>query len=205
MHLFRAWEPLCLLLALVITGPCIEFYEQKCHEAFSHADVAPAALEWSIRPPLIPFPPPLRQRAPATCHLPPCLPHVMICCSHPVLEGASRLGPRSHDAPFLQGFSFAPTRGAWPIAISDPRICPGRTSEARRSSSGSSPRPVTRIVAMEKNEQGQQSRRRGRRKRPQVGHTCSYHATAVAVAAATAPSSPVEALSVSAYAQSGTV
>lgn len=43
-------------------------------------------------PPISPLPP-LQQRAPATCHLPPCLPHVMICCSRPVLEGAPRLLP----------------------------------------------------------------------------------------------------------------
>lgn len=46
----------------------------------------------------------------------------------------------------------------------------------RRSSS----RPVTRIVAMEK------AAKKEKKKRPQVGHTCSYNATAVAVAVALA-------------------
>lgn len=145
-------------------------------------------------------PPPLQQRAPATCHLPPCLPHVMICCSHPVLEGASRLGPRSHDAPFLQGFSFAPTRGPGLLRSVIRGFAQDGPRSSRRSSCGSSPRPVTRIVAAR--QQQKKVEEGGQKKRPQVGHTCSYNATAVALAAATGTLVARRGLfSVSAYAQ----
>lgn len=85
----------------------------------------PSALEWGFPP----RPPPLQQREPA--HLPPAA--MPAPCDDLLLSSrpgrCTQAAPRSHDAPFLQGFSFAPTCGAWPIAISDPRICPGRTSE----------------------------------------------------------------------------
>lgn len=118
-------------------------------------------------PPSTP-PPPSTKRAPATCHLPPCLPHVMICCSHPVLEGASRLGPRSHDAPFLQGFSFAPTRGPGLLRSVIRGFAQDGPRSSRRSSCGSSPRPVTRIVAARQQQQQKKSwkkkdREKGRR------------------------------------------
>lgn len=64
-------------------------------------------------------------------------------------------------------FSFYP--GAWPIATFDPRICPGRTSGGRRSK-------LITLIAIEQRE------RERKKKRPQVGHTGSYNATAVAVA-----------------------
>lgn len=127
MHLSRACEPglLAACCCYYWTVHRVLQYEQKCHEAFSHADVAPAALEWSPPSPPShpPCPPscPLQQRAPATCHLPPCLPHVMICCSHPVLEGATRPLP---GATMHHSFKVFFCPDAPSIATFDPRIYP---------------------------------------------------------------------------------
>lgn len=132
MHLFRACELWCLLLAVVITGPCIEFYEQKCHEAFSHADVAPAALEWSHPShPLTPFNRPPSPSTKSACHLPPAA--MPAPCDDLLLS--SRPGrciqawSQEPRCTVPSRFFFCPDAWAWPIAICDPRICPGRTSE----------------------------------------------------------------------------
>lgn len=130
-------------------------------------------------------PPPFdKGRLPHTCHLPPCLPHVMICCLRPVLEGASRLAPRSHDAPFLQGFSFVPTRGPGLLRA----VIRGFAQDGPRSSSQQQrqrPQTGNKNSSHGGNNKVEEVEERERRKTPQVGHTCSYHATAVAVAAAT--------------------